>query len=77
MNPVTWFSIPADNIEQTKKFYNKAFGWQIQAETKKVDDRYSFNVALTSPSNDAELNPTAPATVNGCIIKRQPVSPRP
>lgn len=70
MNPVTWFSIPADDIEQAKVFYNKAFGWSVQPETKEADDRYSFNIALTSPDNDAEYNPTKPATVNGCIVKK-------
>lgn len=70
MNPVTWFSIPAENIEQAKDFYNKAFGWEIQPETKETDDRYSFNIALTSPDNDADFNPTKPAIVNGCIVKK-------
>ncbi|HKX72618.1 MAG TPA: VOC family protein [Candidatus Saccharimonadales bacterium] len=70
MNPVTWFSIPADDIEQAKDFYNKAFGWEIQPETKEADDRYSFNIALTTPDNDAEFNPTKPAIVNGCIVKK-------
>lgn len=70
MNPVTWFSIPADNVEQAKDFYNKAFGWNIQPETKETDDRYSFNIALTTADNDAEFNPTKPATINGCIVKK-------
>lgn len=70
MYPVTWFSIPADDIEQAKVFYNKAFGWNIQPETKEADDRYSFNIALTSPDNDTDFNPTKPATVNGCIVKK-------
>ncbi len=70
MNPVTWFSIPAEDTEGAKRFYNQAFGWDIQPETKEDDDRYSFNVALTSPNNDEEFNPTKPSIINGCIIKK-------
>lgn len=70
MNPVTWFSIPADDTEAAKQFYHQAFCWDIQAETKEEDDRYSFNIALTSPDNDENLSSTKASVINGCIIKR-------
>ncbi len=70
MNPVTWFSIPADDTAGAKDFYRKAFGWDIQPETKESDDRYSFNVALTTDKNDSDLSPTVPSVVNGCIVKK-------
>ncbi len=33
-NPVTWFSIPSDDLDRATSFYTSAFGWQIEPLTK-------------------------------------------
>lgn len=70
MNPVTWFSIPAEDVDGAKRFYHEAFGWDIQPEIKEADDRYSFTIALTTSENDDEFSPTVPSVINGCVVKK-------
>jgi predicted enzyme related to lactoylglutathione lyase len=69
-NPVTWFSIPSDDIEATSRFYEQAFGWKLLPETIEDNDVFNYRVALNSPSNE-EYVPDAQGRVNGCIVKRQ------
>lgn len=69
MNPVTWFSIPAEDTEKVNEFYRKAFGWKILPLTQESNHLYDFNVALTAES-DEEFNPKQSGRVNGCIVKK-------
>ncbi|HYG83509.1 MAG TPA: VOC family protein [Verrucomicrobiae bacterium] len=69
MNPVTWFSIPADDTEKATAFYNKAFGWDIQPLTTEDNSDFDYNVALNSQS-DENFDPLERARVNGCIVKK-------
>jgi uncharacterized protein len=69
MNPVTWFSIPAEDTERANEFYHKAFGWKVLPLTQEQNHLYDFNVALTSDS-DKEFNPKQSGRVNGCIVKK-------
>lgn len=69
-NPVTWFSIPAEDTEAATKFYHQAFNWEIQPETKEGDNVYSYTIAHTTTKTDEEHLPTVPSTINGCIVKR-------
>lgn len=69
MNPVTWFSIPAEDVDRASAFYNKAFGWHVQPRTKEANDIYDYNV-VTNSESDANFNPVSTARVNGCIVKK-------
>ena len=67
--PVTWFSVPADDLEKATSFYHQAFGWKIEPLTKEADEAYDYNVVVSSPS-DRDFTPSEPGRVNGCIVKR-------
>lgn len=67
--PVTWFSVPANDVEKATTFYRHAFGWKIEPLTREADDVYDYNVVVSSPS-DRDFNPSQPGRVNGCIVKR-------
>jgi len=69
MDPVTWFSIPAQDVGRAVAFYNDVFGWQVQPPTKEADAAFDYNVVLNSPS-DAQFNPEQTSRVNGCIVKK-------
>lgn len=67
--PVTWFSVPADDLAKATSFYHAAFGWKIEPLTKEADELYDYNVVVSSPS-DGDYTPSQPGRVNGCIVKR-------
>lgn len=69
MNPVTWFSIPSDDMEKSATFYTKAFGWNVLPDIKEENADYDFKVALTAPSDD-DYTAIDRGRVNGCIVKR-------
>ncbi|MBV8932492.1 MAG: VOC family protein [Kutzneria sp.] len=69
MKPVTWFSIPADDMARALSFYEKAFGWKILPETVEPDPVYNYHVTLNSASNE-KSRPVVAGTVNGCIVNR-------
>ncbi|HJQ08193.1 MAG TPA: VOC family protein [Candidatus Saccharimonadales bacterium] len=69
MNPVTWFSIPSDDVEKAAAFYNQAFGWDMLPDIREKNPDYDFKIALNSPSNDDYVAKER-GRVNGCIIKR-------
>lgn len=67
--PVTWFSLPADNLETAAEFYKRAFGWRVEPLTKEPDPAFDYNVVVSSES-DPNYTPSQPGRVNGCIVKR-------
>jgi predicted enzyme related to lactoylglutathione lyase len=69
MNPVTWFSIPSDDMEKAAAFYNQAFGWEMLPDLKEKNSDYDFKVALSAPSDDDYIA-NERGRVNGCIVKR-------
>lgn len=69
MNPVTWFSIPSSDIDDTALFYANAFGWAIQPETKEPNSDFNYVMALNSPGQITE--PDQRGRINGCIVKRE------
>lgn len=75
-NKVTWFSIPAENVQRAIKFYKDAFNWMIEPETKEENDNYSFYVAINSKSDSNYVSDTKGA-INGCIVKREIGLPTP
>lgn len=60
---VTWFELPADDIERASKFYNDVFGWDMS------DMGAGSKAALTSPSDD-NFTPTEVGSINGDISPR-------
>lgn len=68
-NKVTWFSIPADDINRATTFYKEAFNWEILPETKEDEDVLSYYVALNSKS-DGNYVSEERGVLNGCIVKR-------
>ncbi len=75
-NKVTWFSIPSDDIKRASKFYEEAFNWKIEPETKEANDTFSFHVALNSTSDENYIS-YKKGVVNGCIVKREIGLPTP
>ncbi len=45
--PVTWFSIPSDDIEASARFYEQALGWELLPETKEDNEVFNYRVAPT------------------------------
>lgn len=75
-NKVTWFSLPADDVQRATRFYKEAFNWTIEPETKEKNDVYSFYVALNSKSDGNYISHER-GTINGCIVKREIGLPSP
>ena len=69
-NPVTWFSIPSDDMERAASFYKSAFGWQIEPLTKEKNDDFSYNVMVNSKSDEDYVSEER-GRLNGCIVKRK------
>jgi uncharacterized protein len=69
MDPVTWFSIPAQDTDRALAFYGEVFGWKAQPRTKEYDAIYDYNVVVNSAS-DENFAPERTSRVNGCIVKR-------
>jgi predicted enzyme related to lactoylglutathione lyase len=69
MDPVTWFSIPAQDTDRATAFYSKVFGWKVQPPTKESDAIYNYNVVINSAS-DASFAPERTSRINGCIVRK-------
>ena len=69
-NPVTWFSIPSDDIEGAARFYEAAFGWDLLPVTKEFKSDFDYQVALNSQSDD-DLVSLERGRLNGCLVKKQ------
>lgn len=67
MNSIVHFEIPSDDMEKSKEFYSKAFGWNIR--TDKMPDGSDYNSAETAPTGE-DLLPKEPGAINGALIKR-------
>lgn len=75
-NPVTWFSIPSNDIDEATRFYEAAFDWKLLPETKEHNDTFNYKIALNSPS-DKEFVADEKGRINGCIVKRETGIPHP
>ena len=69
MDPVTWFSIPAQDTARAADFYSKAFGWKVHPPTKEDDAVFDYNVVVNSASDENFVAAEA-GRVNGCIVKK-------
>ena len=68
---VIHFEIPADNVEELKKFYTELFGWKIEKTPGPMD----YWMIQTVPVNEEGL--TLRPGVNGGMMKRQHPEHRP
>jgi predicted enzyme related to lactoylglutathione lyase len=69
MNPVTWFSIPAEDTKRSAAFYRQAFGWQVEPLTEETNDVFDYNVVVNSDSNEQYVS-NEKGRLNGCIVKK-------
>lgn len=67
MNPVVHFELPYDNRERIARFYQSAFGWQLQM----LGEEMGNYVLATTATSDAK--PGAPAgAINGGFFPQKP-----
>jgi predicted enzyme related to lactoylglutathione lyase len=69
MEKVTWFNIPADDLDGLSTFYTKVFGWDIKPTTKASQEALDFKTALTAKSNETYRSQEA-GVINGCFVRR-------
>ena len=67
MNPVVHFEMPYANRERLAKFYESAFGWQMQMLG---DDMGSYVVATTTETD--QTGPKKPGAINGGFFPKKP-----
>ena len=67
MNPVVHFEMPYDNQLRMAKFYESAFGWQMQLLG---EDMGNYVVATTTDTKDSR--PTTPGAINGGFFPKKP-----
>ena len=68
MNPVVHFEMPYDDKARLARFYEQAFGWQMQAFGAEMGD---YVLATTTPS-DAGGRPTGIGAINGGFFAKKP-----
>lgn len=69
-NKVTHFEIPANDLEQARKFYGEVFGWEFNP----WDENY---IMVTATDVDDMGAPTEPGSINGGLQKRGSRAPAP
>jgi len=67
MNPVVHFEMPFDNRERMAKFYESAFGWQMQMLG---EDMGNYVLATTTVTD--ENGPKKPGAINGGFFPKNP-----
>src|SRR5262249_58514015 len=67
MNSVVHFEMPYDNRERLAKFYESAFGWQMQ---KMGEEMGNYVLATTTPTD--ESGPKRPGAINGGFFPKKP-----
>src|SRR5262245_12107089 len=67
MNPVVHFEMPYDNRERVAKFYQSAFGWQMQLFGEEMG-----NYVLAMTTETGPTGPKKPGTINGGFFPKKP-----
>jgi uncharacterized protein len=67
-NPVVHFEMPYEDQERLIKFYDQAFGWEMQKMGKEMGD---YIVAVTSELDENHM-PKNPGTINGGFYPKNP-----
>jgi uncharacterized protein len=68
MNSVVHFEMPYDDRERMAKFYQNAFGWQMQM----LGEDMGNYVLATTTETDASGRPKEPGTINGGFFPKKP-----
>jgi predicted enzyme related to lactoylglutathione lyase len=72
MNPVMHFQVPVGDMARAQKFYERIFGWQIQAPPEM---KGQYHLATTVPTGP-DGRPTVPGGINGALSLGQPEGKR-
>ncbi|MCE5264326.1 MAG: VOC family protein [Deltaproteobacteria bacterium] len=72
MDSVVHFEMPYDNRVRMAKFYEAAFGWQMQMLDEKMG-----NYVLAMTTETGESGPKRPGAINGGFFPRKPDWPAP
>jgi uncharacterized protein len=67
MNPVVHFEMPYDNAERLAKFYQFAFGWQMQPMGEAMG-----NYVLATTTESDQKGPKKPGAINGGFFPKKP-----
>lgn len=70
MDSVVHFEMPYDNRDRLAKFYESAFGWQMQ---KLGEEMGRYVLAITAESG--ESGPKKPGAINGGFFPKEPGKP--
>jgi uncharacterized protein len=68
MNPVVHFEMPYEDRDRLMKFYNQAFGWQMQKLGKDMGD---YITAATTETDENKMV-KRPGAINGGFFPRRP-----
>src|SRR5436309_16022693 len=71
MNPVVHFEMPYENGERVVKFYQQAFGWQMNKLGSEMGDYVTAGTAET----DEKRMVKTPGTINGGFFPKSPGGP--
>ncbi len=55
INPVSWFEIPAIDLDRAKKFYESVFGFEMTPETNAGYEMLSFPMNMPGPGASGAL----------------------
>ena len=67
MNPVVHFEMPYDDRARVAKFYESAFGWNMQQLGETMG-----NYVLANTTGAAEGQPKRPGAINGGFFPKKP-----
>jgi len=67
VNPVVHFEMPYDNRDRLAKFYESAFGWQMQMLGENMGN---YVLATTTPTEEGV--PKRPGAINGGFFAKNP-----
>lgn len=67
--PVTWFSVPATDLDAAARFYERAFDWRVEPTTREEDPNFDYRVMVNSES-DETYTAVERGRVNGCLVRR-------
>jgi len=71
INPVVHFEMPYENRERLVKFYEKAFGWQMQKLGQEMGDY----VTATTTATDENRMIKTPSNINGGFFPKKSDQP--
>jgi uncharacterized protein len=70
MNSVVHFEMPFENRDRVAKFYQSAFGWQMQLLGQEMG-----NYVLATTTESDPQGPKKPGAINGGFFEKQPDRP--